>query len=156
MTVVEDAVRAVAVLLPADPASVGAARRHVQAALCDWGLGGLADTAALLVSELVSNALLHARSEVEVRVARDPEHVQVTVLDRSPRQPVRRRHGLGASTGRGLGLVEVLADGWGTAEGVDGWAKAVWFLLPADADRLARVDEGALYGDDWLALVADL
>ena len=89
-------------------------------------------------------------------MARDPEHVQVTVLDRSPRRPVRRRHGLGASTGRGLGLVEVLADGWGTADGVDGWSKGVWFLLPSDVDRLPGVDEGALYGEDWLALVADL
>ena len=62
MTVVMDEVRAVAVVLPADPASVGVARRHVQEALRDWGLGSLVDTASLLVSELVSNALRHARS----------------------------------------------------------------------------------------------
>ena len=151
-----DELRAGAVSLPADASSVAAARRHVQATLCAWGLGALVDTAALLVSELVTNALLHAGSELEVRVARDPEHVQVIVLDRSSRRPVRRRHGLGAGTGRGLGLVDVLADGWGTADGVDGWAKGVWFLLPSDADRLPRAEEGALYGEDWLALVADL
>ena len=157
MTVVAvDELRAVAVALDAGPSSVAGARAHVRATLARWGLSALTDTATLLVSELVTNSLLHARTDLEVRVARDPRSVQVTVLDRSPARPVRRRHGLQAGTGRGLGLVATLSCGWGTTEGVDGWAKGVWFLLPADAELLPQADEGALYGEDWLAVVADL
>jgi len=91
-----------------------------------------------------------------VRVSCEPGAVRVTVLDSSPRPPVRRRHGLSAGTGRGLGLVEALAADWGTSGPVDGWAKGVWFRLPTDPSQLRDAGEGALYGDDWLAVVADL
>ena len=154
--VTDDDVPAVVVPLPPGPAGVSAARRRVLAALDGWGLQGLDDTAALLVSELVTNAVLHARGDVEVRVERRADAVRVTVLDRSARRPVRRRHGLEAGTGRGLGLVDTLSSDWGVADPTDGWAKGVWFELPTDPARPPATDEGALYGEDWLALVSHL
>ena len=154
--VTDEDVRVVVEALPGGPASVSAARRRVLRALDAWHLDALGDTAALLVSELVTNAMLHTGADVEVRVVREADAVRVTVLDRSPRRPVRRRHGLEAGTGRGLGLVDTLALDWGTCGPVDGWAKGVWVLLPTDGARLPDADEGALYGEDWLAVVGDL
>lgn len=141
--------------LPPSPESVGAARRAVRRTLESWGLAGLADTAVLLVSELATNVLLHARSEFSVRVDRRGSVVRVTVVDASVRQPARRRYGLDAGTGRGLALVETLSSAWGV-ESADGpWCKGVWFELP-DTGPTAEPVEGALYGEDWLALVDSL
>lgn len=143
------------VRLSATPDSVGRARAAVRTALQEWDLEGLEDTAMLLVSELATNVLLHARSDFEVRVERQPECVRVTVFDASGRRPTRRRYGVDAGTGRGLGLVETLASGWGTVQGEGRWSKGVWFQLPEDAGA-EELAEGSLYGEDWLALVDDL
>lgn len=147
--------RRVACRLPPSPDSVGAARRAVRATLHDWRLDGVADTATLLVSELATNVLLHARTEFEVRIARRNGAVHVVVLDASDRRPARRRYGLDAGTGRGLGLVETLSSSWGVDVGDGPWAKAVWFQL-AENGSSAEPREGALYGEDWLALVDGL
>jgi anti-sigma regulatory factor (Ser/Thr protein kinase) len=144
-----------ALRLPAAPDSVRTARSAVRDALPRWGLDHLTDTAALLVSELTTNVLLHARSEFEVRLERRRGRVRVTVLDESARDAVRRRYGLQAGTGRGLGLVEAMADDWGCDPADDPWSKAVWFELSEDRGEQDDT-EGALYGEDWLALVEEL
>src|SRR5512135_1917837 len=69
--------------LPCDPRSVGAARRFVTTRLVAWGHPALTDTAALLVSELVTNALLHAGSAVSVAVSDTDGCVRVEVSDTS-------------------------------------------------------------------------
>ena len=142
-----------AVRLPPVPESISAARAAVRRALREWDLEALVDTAQLLTSELATNAVLHARTELEVRVERLGERVRVSVLDRSPASAARRRYGLESGTGRGLGLVEALSAAWGT-DPVEGWSKGVWFEL--DLAGVADASEGALYGEDWLALVDDL
>ena len=116
------------VVLPPDPSSARRARRHVVEALERAGLPDQADVAALLVSELVTNALLHARSAVTLRVEAGPTAVRVEVADTSPRPLSRRRYSPESSTGRGLLLLEGLA----SRRGVDPRAggKAVWFELP--------------------------
>ena len=155
MEVREAQQQASARLRPA-PDSISAERRTVRAALQGWGLEHLVDTATLLASELASNVVLHARTRFEIRVERLQDGVRVTVLDASRQGAVRRRYGLDAGTGRGLGLVETLSARWDCESASAPWAKAVWFELSDDADAQEATCEGALYGDDWLALVDDL
>ena len=117
--------------LLAEPSSVSAARRFVTRVLDAWGFDGLAETAALLTSELATNVVLHARTPYAVVVARVPGGAQVDVLDGSPDSPVVRNHDLSAPTGRGLGLVDSLAVVWGETPRPDlaGFAKGVRFTL---------------------------
>ncbi|XKK61673.1 SpoIIE family protein phosphatase [Streptomyces sp. ARC32] len=112
---------------PDGPRSVAAARRFVRAAL-DGSPADRVGTAELLVSELVTNAVLHARTEVEVSVARLDGRVRVRVGDGQPgRGLVPQRCSPYAGTGQGLALVEQLASRYG-ADGDDA-GKTVWFEL---------------------------
>lgn len=113
--------------LSAVPASAAAARQFVGEIVEKWGCHALADPARLLVSELVTNAVLHARSDVEVVVRLRRNGVRVSVADASSAAPVVRAYEDDAMTGRGLALVEQLATRWGVDAGTDG--KAVWFEL---------------------------
>jgi anti-sigma regulatory factor (Ser/Thr protein kinase) len=115
------------VVLPAEPDSVRRARQHVAALLEADDTGVSAEVACLLVSELVTNAVLHAGSEVEIRVTSGPTAVRVEVVDGSSRPAVRRHFSAESSTGRGMLLVEALASGWGVEPRATG--KAVWFEL---------------------------
>jgi anti-sigma regulatory factor (Ser/Thr protein kinase) len=137
------------------PESISAARSNVGEALVAWGLDGLVDSATLLVSEVATNVVLHARTDFEVRVEQRGDRVRVSVSDGSDRSALRRRYGLEAGTGRGLALVETLSAQWGVDPAEAPWSKTVWFELD---ERVAGEDglEGALYGEDWLALVDDL
>jgi anti-sigma regulatory factor (Ser/Thr protein kinase) len=141
-----------AVRLQAAPDSVSTARAVARDALHGWGLDHLDHTVTLLVSELCTNVLLHARTPFEVRVEHQPGWVRVTVFDGSLREANRRRYALQAGTGRGLGLVETLAADWGSCAGEGPWAKGVWFEV-SDVEQDEPDAEGALYGEDWLALV---
>ena len=80
-----------------------------------------------LTSELVSNAILHARTPFTVSVALRPELIRVSVTDGSTSVPVPRRSGPDRPTGRGLRIVEALSDDWGFTRNRKG--KAVWFEL---------------------------
>jgi anti-sigma regulatory factor (Ser/Thr protein kinase) len=111
------------------PARVARARRFVAAVLNGCPL---TDTAVLLTSELVTNALAHTLSgpdgSLEVIVWRDADSVLVAVLDDgSDRSPATVGIDLDSESGRGLGLVAALADSWGHQGGTA--ARAVWFLL---------------------------
>ena len=113
--------------LPPDSVSPARARRFVVRALEASGLVDLADTAELLVSELVTNAVLHARSKIVVRVDVDGQRLRVEVRDDTTGTPQVRSYGAQATTGRGLLLVETLATRWGFKPQAAG--KAVWFEL---------------------------
>jgi anti-sigma regulatory factor (Ser/Thr protein kinase) len=123
---------------PAEPASVPTARRFVHAALEDLGLTTAWDAAELLVSEVVTNAVLHARTDFSVDVLRDGDLVRVSVHDRSPVVPKPRTYGTDSTTGRGMRLVATLAVAWGVDR--DAGGKSVWFEVQAtgDLDRLAE------------------
>ena len=116
--------------LPPKPDSVRAARSFVKKALLATPAKNRWDDASLLVSELVANAVLHAKTPVEVSVVNAPTAVRVEVRDHSPRLP-HKLGGHGANmAGRGLYIVEGLADRWGTRSHGDG--KTVWFELAYD------------------------
>lgn len=118
--------------LAPNPASVGEARRFTVDTLRRWGRDDLTTSGALLVTELVTNAILHARTMVRVMLERGADFVRVEVRDGSPIRPALRNHGLDATTGRGLALVSKLADSWGVD--VDGAGKVVWAELAEDWD----------------------
>lgn len=113
--------------LAPEPRSARAARQHLASKLVAAGLEDLVDRATLLVSELVSNAVFHAATTIEVECRVSGGTVVVEVRDESPLVPSRRHFDDGAMTGRGVGIVEALADEWGVTAGESG--KTVWFRL---------------------------
>lgn len=126
---------------PAHARSAGDARRFVADALRQWGCDGLVDTATLLVSELVTNALLHARTDIDVHLGVSDDELRVEVHDLSPVLPRPRRYSLEASTGRGLHLLETVATDWGVQATAGG--KAMWFTISTmygESDDVEPVD----------------
>ncbi|MER7490172.1 SpoIIE family protein phosphatase [Streptomyces sp. NPDC126497] len=129
---------------PPVPKSVAEARRFVRAAL-GGAAPDLVDTAQLLVSELVTNVVLHARTEVEVAAHVDDGTVRVRVGDRRPDRGLVR-HGCPpyAGTGQGLPLIAGLSSRRGVETGAGG--KTVWFEL--------RPEGPPRRPDDWGPAVA--
>ncbi|MGI4896055.1 MAG: ATP-binding protein, partial [Janthinobacterium lividum] len=112
--------------LPPEPASSRAARHLVT----DWCIaegiiGDVVDTLLLLTAELVTNAVIHGRSDVVLSLGRAGSGVRVAVADENTRLPQRRRVDPDALNGRGIALMEALADSHGVELGPLG--KTVWF-----------------------------
>jgi anti-sigma regulatory factor (Ser/Thr protein kinase) len=113
-------------------ASVPAAREFVRALLQSWRLGALAEAVELVVSELATNAVLHAHSGFTVRLSREASGgLRLEVVDGSARTPVRRTSSATATTGRGLALVQGLSSAWGVDVVTGG--KSVWVQFEAAA-----------------------
>lgn len=127
--------------LAPEPQSAGAARRFVRDQLRAWRVGADEDDIALMVSELVTNVGLHARTEALVRVALRDRCLRVEVSDHSPEPIEVRPHAPGAETGRGLRIVEALAEDWGV-QARDG-GKTVWFEVPVHEGSEPYADEPA-------------
>ena len=126
------------VRLAADASAAGAARRVVAAALPKPEQEEARDVATLLVSELVTNSIVHAASAVELEVAVAGETVTVRVRD-ADTGPLVMRAGGGSELdegGRGLLLVDRLAQAWGTEHHAG--RKTVWFRLGADGSERAE------------------
>lgn len=85
------------------------------------------DVLRLVVSELATNAVLHAGSRFTVRVISGRDLLRVEVADGSAVIPTPRPHGPRAITGRGLSIVEQMAARWGVIPEI--WGKRVWFEL---------------------------
>lgn len=118
------------VVLPADPRSVREARRLTQRCCLRAGLDeDTTDTAVLLTSELVTNAIVHGRSDARLKVAASHRHVHVEVGDDNDRVPVVQTHDDEALSGRGISLLAVVASRWGITHADIG--KVVWFTLDA-------------------------
>jgi PAS domain S-box-containing protein len=113
--------------LPPRPASVSEARRMIGECLREAGREDLVETAELLVSEIVTNALVHAGTPIDVAFSFLDGGLRVEVGDGSPHAPTRRGYGPNAGTGRGLMLLEAMVDEWGVV--AEGPGKTVWFQL---------------------------
>lgn len=115
--------------LPLDPvpASVGSARQFVLSELGEVLPDDL-DSAVLLTSELVTNAVLHARTPLCVGVTRAGGSAMITVSDRVAEQPRPQPRSATRLGGRGLALVAELADDWGGVTTPGG--KVIWFTIP--------------------------
>jgi anti-sigma regulatory factor (Ser/Thr protein kinase) len=96
-----------------DPSSVSAGRRFVAGLLDDWACAHLTDTATLLTSEVLTNAVVHGLGPVRLRLHRTDAEVTVIVSDRGRYQPQPRLADLTDESGRGLSLLELLATSWG-------------------------------------------
>lgn len=118
--------------LPANLASGSRARVFLADHLCRWEVETLLDTAQLLTTELVANAVIHARSAVSVTARLAPDRLRVEVADTGAGALAMREAGPDDTGGRGLLLIEALAAAWGTS--ADGDGKLVWFELDTDAD----------------------
>lgn len=134
---------------PADARSVRDARRFVQRALAHDD--DLATRAALIVSELAGNAVVHASSPYTVRIAVDPVVVRGEVRDGDHHLPAPGRttaaRAFDGRGGRGLVIVEAMADRWGARPDEHG-GKVVWFELDVPggghgAARAGLTDPGA-------------
>lgn len=117
--------------LPSAAASAARARAFVRACLQQWHHDELAEIAQLLTSELVTNAVLHARTTIELRVARTPDGVRVEVHDGNPEQPERSPRYPDTNTGRGIMLLDALAASWGVDTAATPNGKTVWFEVSA-------------------------
>lgn len=189
--------RALLGLEPA-PQAAGEARRFVATTCHRWAIDGVVDELTLTVSELVTNAVLHARTEIEVELCVMSGAVTVSVTDRDPRPPVVRPVRLdlladldaagpdmGPSVradlddreptsyvsssgsiagGRGLLIIDALADEWGVAERAEG--KEVWLTVPVhwvhehecvcDQHRHGRPGQGCVHmSGPWDAPAVD-
>jgi len=127
-------------VLGALPSGVACARLHARNVMYEWDLPSVADSAELVVSELVTNAVRASTGPdgrpkynaktglpcVHLRLLSNRVHVLIEVWDQDPRMPVAAAAGPDDESGRGLMLVEALCERWGcdTSPGWDG--KAVW------------------------------
>jgi anti-sigma regulatory factor (Ser/Thr protein kinase) len=124
--------RSASTTLPPDPTSARACRRFLLSTLADWDADQFADDAVLLLSELVTNAVLHAGTDIEVEVRLDGDVLRIEVRDGDPRLPNVRHYSLLSGTGRGLALVAQTARSWAAEPLPTG--KLVWFELEAGAE----------------------
>jgi anti-sigma regulatory factor (Ser/Thr protein kinase) len=114
--------------LPPEAGSVPSARHHARQVLKRWSLAERhRQVVELLVSELVTNAVVHARCPLALSVRYDGRSVRVDVSDSSPSWPIARRVPPNAPSGRGLQIVERLSDRHGVRP--TGRGKAVWFEI---------------------------
>ncbi|MEU9554579.1 SpoIIE family protein phosphatase [Streptomyces fumanus] len=126
----------------AEPERIATARRHLRELLHDWASEDQKESAVLLLSEMLTNVLVHTDADAllvaEVTGAPGERRIRVEVSDTGDDLPHRRRPGEMASSGRGLMLIELLADEWGVAPRGEG--KSIWFdLYESPAEEPAPV-----------------
>jgi anti-sigma regulatory factor (Ser/Thr protein kinase) len=120
--------------LAALPTAPACARGHVRSLAHEWGLADLADTAELLASELVTNAIQAsarlktlATPVVRIRVTSDRESLTVHVWDANEAVPIRHEAGPDDDGGRGLMIIDALSAAWGSYP--DSTGKSVWATI---------------------------
>jgi anti-sigma regulatory factor (Ser/Thr protein kinase) len=113
-----------------DLTAVKAARQFITDNLHQWGLDDLIDNFQLITSEIVTNALIHADSDVDLRLREYPDHLRLEVRDTNPTPPIptpitqtleQNQH---AEHGRGLNIVDTLSTQWGNTP--SGRGKTIW------------------------------
>jgi len=111
---------------------VGEAREIARKTLADWGLIGLADEVTLIVSELMTNAVIHARSRIKLTLAVNGTHLSGEITDHGPGwipTAFPQIADVDSENGRGLGIVAALTHNWGAAPNLDGQGMRVWFAM---------------------------
>ncbi len=127
--------------------SVPAARRFVRDLMIDSDTVADLDTASLLVTEIVTNAILHAMAPMTLRVEVSADVVRIEVRDGSQLPPRVHAFSPTAATGRGLRLLESLAVRWGVRP-EPGGGKVVWFEVGESSDSAWE-----MAAEDWLGEV---
>lgn len=126
--------RSATMRLGPDARDVAAARQFVVERCTEWGRPSVADDAAIVVSELVSNALVHVRSSCELTMGLRGDVLRLDVVDHAGGMPDLQAATAADEHGRGLLLVSMLCAAWGSEPRDDG--KIVWAELRAEASPL--------------------
>ncbi|MER7767152.1 PAS domain S-box protein [Kitasatospora sp. NPDC096140] len=113
--------------LPTVPSSVGEARVFLTKTLTTWGCAERTDDACLLLSEILTNSVQHGQGPIELLLRRTSTELTVEIGDRSSQLPHPRLATSDEESGRGLIIVDALADGWGVRP--SGSGKTIWFTL---------------------------
>ena len=148
----------VTVTLPPEPASVSRARGFVRETLVAEGVDSAAAVpAVLLTSELVTNGVIHAGTDLEVRLDVAEDAIRVEVVDSGGGCPVAEEVPPDAERGRGLTIVSRLATRWGVA--LDAGRTAVWFELrsprsPTRRERQLLLDAVATHARRFIRAAA--
>jgi anti-sigma regulatory factor (Ser/Thr protein kinase) len=121
----------VTVTFPADLESASAARHFLEDRLREWGAEDLVESARLLVSELMVNAVLHSGTAAQLTVDLEPGCLRVEVGDGGTGEVVQQPYEPESPTGRGLMIVDALASRWGVDDRPRG-GKVVWFEIERD------------------------
>lgn len=116
--------------LAPEPISARAARQLIEAALQRWGDDDSTEVATLLTTELVTNAIVHARTDFALKVTTHEDRLRVEVSDLNHDPPRLVPIEDAEEHGRGLHLVHALSASWGVEWRDDG--KVVWFELADD------------------------
>jgi anti-sigma regulatory factor (Ser/Thr protein kinase) len=123
----------------AEPERVAAARQHLRELLHDWSDEDQVDSAVLMISEMLTNVLVHTDGDallVAEVTGGPPRRLRAEVADASDDLPHKRHPGELASSGRGLVLMELLADRWGVDPRGEG--KSIWFELYEPSAGVSR------------------
>lgn len=135
--------------------AVPTGRHFTTAALADSYAADVVEAAEIVVTELLTNALLHGAPPVHLVVRTDDEgtRARIEVHDGSRSLPVRPRPSSDAMTGRGLALVDALSEGWGVTPAANAVGKAVWAEVTVESAQVA--EPGDLDLDALMAAFAD-
>lgn len=122
--------------LGAFPGAVSCARLHAKQVLWEWGLTGLSESAELLVSELLTNAVHASRpitppSIVRIWLLSDSAKVLILVWDANPKPPIRLEATDDSEHGRGLLIIDTISDRWGWYVPLGIGGKVVWCVCGA-------------------------
>jgi anti-sigma regulatory factor (Ser/Thr protein kinase) len=133
------------ITLPADLSSVRRARLFARDVVCDWGFADLADDVQLGTSELITNAVKHAGTQVLLTLSLGTV-LTVEAHDAEPqlRRPAGEQGDPMAASGRGLHIIAAISSDWGIRQSPRG--KAVWFTLPLPAADRPDADVVSLDG----------
>ena len=130
-------VRRASLPLALDPRSAGDGRRFVTERAAEWGWADMVDELALVVTELVANAVVHAQSKCVLRMEARPEVMRIEVSDEGTGSPNPKAYDADSEHGRGLLLVSAISTAWGV-HGTPSGSKVVWAelaLTPASASH---------------------
>lgn len=142
--------------LESDPALVAVARHFVDQTVVEWELDPIREDARLIATELVSNAVLHARTEFRVTLRSNGfDFLRIEVRDENTRMPSPAGTPQDATSGRGLAVVTAIAASWGTQR--DGDGKVVWAEIgrTTASDQVECLSLGDLAIEESMAHDAD-
>ncbi|WP_052681346.1 ATP-binding protein [Saccharothrix sp. ST-888] len=114
---------------PPQPRNVGRARQLTCTALAAWGAADLVDSAQLVVSELVTNAVRYGRGAISITLALTDAALQISVADFGRELPQAREAGEEDSSGRGLAIVTMLCEEWSVTTRLTGKTVSCWLDL---------------------------
>ncbi|MFF4649703.1 ATP-binding protein [Streptomyces sp. NPDC001380] len=123
---------------PPHPRNVARSRLLTRTALAAWGAQQLSDSAEMVVSELVTNAVRYGCGPVSLALVLTAEALQISVSDGGPALPAPRDARADEPGGRGLQIVETLCDGWQVTSRLTGKTVTCWL----DGDRAAEPRPG--------------